>query len=68
MSELQGQSTRLPCGCICAIRIVDGEKQFAIQPCSDDCTYFKFAMEETERQGKEVREEVGELKGEPKDL
>ena len=68
MTSLQGQSERLPCGCVIASRIVDGERQFAIEPCSKKCEMFKFVIDETERQGKELKFEVGKLQGEPKDL
>ncbi len=68
MPELQGQSERLPCGCVIANRIVDGDRQFVCEPCSLDCEYFRYMIEESERRGNPVEYRNGQLKGEPKDV
>lgn len=49
----------LPCGCKIAKRIIAGERQFVMEPCSPDCEYFKFCIEKAQRQGKQVRKEPG---------
>ena len=49
----------LPCGCKIARRIVDGERQLVMAPCSLDCENLEFALTEAIRQGKETRREPG---------
>ena len=51
----------LPCGCRVTKRIVAGERQFVIEPCSMDCKYLAFALEESGRQGNEIRTRRGSL-------
>lgn len=41
---------RLPCGCI--VDMV-GEA-FVMDPCDPDCEYYRYALEESKRQGKSV--------------
>lgn len=48
---------RLPCGCqIGTTTNAAGEGVFLIEPCSLDCVNYRYAVEETKRQGKGVTE------------
>lgn len=49
----------LPCGCKVAKRIVDGERQLVMEPCSPDCEYFQYALDRTQNQTKPVRKQRG---------
>lgn len=42
----------LPCGCKMWTDVIDGVNTFMYEPCKLDCTYYKFVLEETEKQGK----------------
>jgi hypothetical protein len=45
------RAVRLPCGCV----IDTVGDAFVMQPCSLDCHYFRYAMDEAKRQGKPVQ-------------
>lgn len=42
---------RLPCGCI----IGNHGDAFVMQPCSPDCTYYRYFVAEANRQGKAIQ-------------
>lgn len=44
------ETTNLPCGCVMTV----GGDLFSYTPCSLDCYYYKFVVEEAERQGKAI--------------
>lgn len=44
----------LPCGCKTGTAVVDGVNTFFFAPCSLDCEYYKYTIEESKRQGKPV--------------
>lgn len=41
----------LPCGCWTASRLHGSQRQFLMEPCAFDCKWFRYAVEESERQG-----------------
>lgn len=43
---------RLPCGCQMDQQIIDGVPTFIYEPCSLDCEYYLYMLEEGKRQGK----------------
>jgi len=59
MSNLQEVPEKLPCGCKLANRVVEGEKQFLIEPCSPDCEYYLFVVAEAKRQRVETQVREG---------
>lgn len=46
----------LPCGCQIGTETIGDDKRFVMIPCSLDCEYYRYAIEETRRQGKPVVE------------
>lgn len=48
---LHANGEQLPCGCWMGTREVEGERQFVIEPCDLDCTYYRYAARESARQG-----------------
>lgn len=44
----------IPCGCILTTAVVDGLKTLTYIACGKNCEYFKYMVEESERQGKPV--------------
>jgi len=46
----------LPCGCQIGTEEVDGDRRFVMVPCSLDCQYYRYALDETRRQGKSIIE------------
>lgn len=41
----------LPCGCRMGTDIINGTRTFLIEPCSLQCEYYLYALEESRKQG-----------------
>lgn len=43
---------RLPCGCVVATDVINGVKTLSYMPCSVDCRYYQWFLDEAAQQGK----------------